>query len=170
MVRAGGSTKAADPDGLVLIRKTNHVGRVGVDIQRAMADPKNRANIIVEDGDSIYVPPFTGIVRIAGAVNAPVAVSYIAGKDINYYVNAAGGPSSRADVGRAYVKQPDGRVEGIRHHFLLPSSVPDPRPGSEVFVPDKEFRAEKPDMTVQYVTAAASLLGGLATIIYLTRH
>jgi polysaccharide biosynthesis/export protein len=170
LLRAGGTTKAADPDGLVLIRKSDRVGRVGVDIQQAMGSPKSRANIILEDRDSIFVPPYTGVVRIAGWVNAPVAVGYVRGKNLNYYITAAGGPGSRADVGRAYVKQPDGRVEGIQHRFLLPAIVPEPRAGSEVYVPEKEVRLQQPDNTIQIIAAAASLLGGLATVIYLTRH
>jgi hypothetical protein len=154
----------------VLIRKANHVGRVGLNIQTAMANPKSRSNIIVEDGDSIYVPPYTGVVKVGGAVNAPVSVSYVAGKDLYYYVNAAGGPGTRAELGRAYVKQPDGLVEGVRHHILLPASVPIPKPGAEVWVPEKELRLQQPDMTVQYLGAAASLIAGLATVIYLTQH
>jgi protein involved in polysaccharide export with SLBB domain len=125
---------------------------------------------VVQDGDSIYIPPNTGVVRVGGAVNAPVSVSYVPGKNLNYYVNAAGGPGSRADADRAYVKQPDGTVEGIRHHGLLPSSVPEPRPGAEVYVPDKELRFQGPDQTLQYVSVAIQVLAGLATVVYLTRH
>lgn len=169
--RAGGLTKAADPDGLNLVRKADRVGRVGVNIQNALAHPKSRDNVVMADRDSIYVPPYTGVVRVGGAVNAPVSVSYVAGKDIYYYVTAAGGPGARADLGRAYVKQPDGTVQGVRHHgFLLPASIPDPRPGAEVVVPDKEYRLEQPDQTLQYVATAVQLITGLATVIYLTRH
>jgi polysaccharide biosynthesis/export protein len=168
--RAGGLTRAADPDGLDLVRKADRVGRVGVNIQNALEHPKSRDNVIMEDRDSIYVPPYTGVVRVAGAVNAPVTVSYVPGKDIYYYVTAAGGPGTRADLSRAYVKQPDGTVQGVRHHGILPASVPNPRPGAEVVVPDKEIRIEQPDQTLQYVATAVQLITGLATVIYLTRH
>jgi polysaccharide biosynthesis/export protein len=171
LLRAGGPTKAANPDGLTLIRKEGKgVTRVGVDVQTALDNPKSRANIVIQDGDSIYVPPNTGVVRVAGAVNAPVTVSYVPGKNLNYYVSAAGGFGTRADPGRAYVKEPDGTVDGIRHHGILPASIPVPRPGAEVFVPDKEIRLEKPDQTLQYIGLAVQMIAGLATVIYLTQH
>jgi polysaccharide export outer membrane protein len=168
--RAGGPTKEADPNGLTLIRTQNRVGRIGVDVRNAEENPKSRDNVVLQNGDSISIPPFSGVIRVAGEVNAPTAVTYVPGKNILYYVYAAGGPGSRADVGRTYVTEPNGKVEGIRHHFLLPSNVPTPEPGARVYVPEKLIRVEQNDHTVEYLGVAVQLIASLATVIYLSRH
>jgi hypothetical protein len=85
-------------------------------------------------------------------------------------VNAAGGAGGRADVGRSFVTQPNGKVEAIRHHGILPSSVPVPEPGARVYVPEKELRHLTPDQTIAVLGIAVQVIASLATVIYLTRH
>ena len=48
------------------------------------------------------VRPYLSLVTIRGAVNAPTSVAYIPGKGIDYYINAAGGPTRTGDDDRAY--------------------------------------------------------------------
>ena len=137
VARAGGLTRDAYAEGMVMIRSANGTGRVGVDLPAALKNPKARDNLILSDGDSLYVPTFSGVVRVVGAVYSPVTVAYVPGKDILYYVAAAGGATTRGDDGKTFVTQPNGKVESIHHHFLLPSSVPVARPGSTIMVPTK---------------------------------
>jgi polysaccharide export outer membrane protein len=170
LARAGGPTKEADPNGIALIRTQNHFGRIGVNIRAVDQNPKNRDNLVLQDGDSISIPAYSGVVRVGGEVNAPTGVPFSPGKDLIYYVNAAGGPGSHADVGRSFVTQPNGKVEAIRHHGILPSSVPVPEPGSRVYVPAKELRLQAPDNTLAYLGIAVQALASLATLIYLSRH
>jgi protein involved in polysaccharide export with SLBB domain len=170
LARAGGPTKEADPNGIALIRAQNRVGRIGADVHQALRDPHSHANIALQDGDSISIPPYTGVVRVAGSVNAPVAITYAHGKDLLYYVYAAGGPAVKAELGKAYVTQPDGRVEGIRHHGILPATIPVPEAGARVYVPEKELRLQQPDQTLAYIGTAVQLIASLATVIYLSRH
>ncbi len=167
--RAGGVTKAAYAEGMMLYRHLDRTGRVGADLPAALDDPKSRDNLILQDGDSLFVPTYSGIVRVAGEVNAPTAIAYVSGQDINYYIRAAGGPGRKADVGRAYVTQPNGKVQAINHHFLLPDNVPQPKPGAAVYVPEKEFRANEVQ-TAQYLLLAAQVVGSLATIIIVARQ
>ena len=168
--RAGGTTKEADPNGIALIRTQNRVGRIGVDVKSAEKNAKARDNIVLQDGDSISIPSYSGVVRVAGEVNSPTAVTYVPGKDLIYYVNAAGGPGSRADVARAFVTEPNGKVEAIRHHGILPASIPVPEPGARVYVPEKEIRMQQPDQTIAYLGIAVQTIAALATLIYFSRH
>jgi polysaccharide biosynthesis/export protein len=135
--RAGGLTKDAYAEGMVMIRAANNTGRVGVDLPSALKSARARDNLILSDGDSLYIPTYSGVVRVVGAVNSPVTVAYVPGKDILYYVGAAGGPTIHGDAGHAFITQANGKVESIHHHFLLPSSVPVARPGSTIMVPSK---------------------------------
>ena len=163
IARAGGLSKDAYAEGMVMIRANNGTGRVGVDLPSALKNAKARDNLILWDGDSLFVPTFSGVVRVMGAVNSPVTVAYVPGKDIAYYIAAAGGTTTRGDDGRAFVTQPNGKVESIHHHFLLPSSVPVARPGSTVMVPTKP----PPNYTTSLALlgAAGALLSSLVAIV-----
>src|SRR5262249_25004354 len=86
LARAGGTTNQADPNGLALVRKENRVGRIGVDIRAVEKNPKGRDNLVLQEGDSINIPSYNGVVRVAGEVNSPTGVAYVPGKDVLYYV------------------------------------------------------------------------------------
>ena len=153
--RAGGLTPRAYPDGVRFIRSTRNVGRINIDLPRALRDPRSRDNIILQPGDSINVPEYQPSVKVSGAVNAPGSVLWERGRGIGYYIDAAGGTTRLAVEGRASVRQANGLVE-TRSHFLFFSSNPDPGPGSEVYVP-----ARDPTDKTDYV----ALFGGIAQIL-----
>ncbi len=107
LTRAGGLTDEAYADGVALYRSQDRTGRIGVDLPRVLHNRHDRDDLILQDGDSIDIPSYTGVVRVSGEVNAPTAVSYVPGENINYYIRAAGGPTYKADPGHAYVRQPE---------------------------------------------------------------
>jgi polysaccharide biosynthesis/export protein len=133
--RAGGLTSDAYANGVEFFRQRDNVGRIGVDLSAVIRDKKSVENLLLFDGDSIFVPVFSGIVQMSGEVNSPVAVAYRPGADIDYYVRAAGGGTPKADVGRAYVRQPNGKVESKNRRLGIIASTPNPEPGSTVVVP-----------------------------------
>lgn len=162
LTRAGGLTTQAYADGVGFFRKKGDLGRVGIDLSRVLRDPNYRDNLILQDGDSIVIPQFSPVVDVRGAVNSPVAVAYVPGRDVNYYVAAAGGLNRKAEGGLVYVVQPNGKVESISHRFLLPDGKPKPRPGSVVVVPEKD--PEHHDYT-GLATAAAQIAASLVAVI-----
>ena len=166
--RAGGLTAEGYAGGVVFYRKRNGVGRIGVDLPAVLKKSSVRDNLVLQDGDSILIPRYNGVVTVAGAVNSPVAVAYVPGRDINYYISAAGGFSRKADGGRAYVTQPNGKVESGRRSFGLRASTPKPGPGSTVFVPEKDPNDRK-DYTAM-TTAVAQILASLVAIIVVVRR
>lgn len=161
--RAGTFTAAAYPAGVVFVRSENGLGRIGVDLPRAMSNAGFRDNLILQDGDSIFVPAYNGVVNVRGAVNSPVAVAYVPGRSIGFYIGAAGGGTTKADEGRAYVTQPNGKVESVHRRALFPDTSPTPLPGSSVFVPERD--ANERSNIVLYATAAAQVLGSLVAIV-----
>jgi polysaccharide export outer membrane protein len=165
--RAGGLTQTAYADGIVFYRKQGRVGRVGVDLARVLRDASYRDNLTLQDGDSIYLPPFTGIVEVQGAVNAPRGVAYVPGADLNYYVHAAGGPSKMAEPNRAYVTQADGSVESIVTRTMRPDVIPKPTPGSVVVVTEKDVN-DHPD-TLARLGVLAQVIGALVTLVVVSR-
>jgi protein involved in polysaccharide export with SLBB domain len=168
IARAGGLTDEAYADGIVFLRGQGGVGRVGVDLASALRRYDGSDNLILRDGDNVTIPAFNSIVSIRGAVNQPSTVAYVAGKGIDYYINAAGGAARNGDDGHAYVTQPSGKLESVHNRFLLPSSMPRPRPGSVVTVPEKD-PADKKDYIALTGTVAQIIASTVAIIVALKR-
>jgi protein involved in polysaccharide export with SLBB domain len=168
ITRAGGLTQYAYADGIAFFRSDKDIGRIGVDLPDVLVNPSSVDNLPLVDGDSIYIPSFTPVVTVGGEVNSPIAVSYVKGANVDYYVRAAGGPTTKADVDRAYVSQPNGKVESKKHHLLWTDGVPKPQPGSTVTVPTRD-PTDKTDWAA-IATSATSILGALVAIAAIARR
>ena len=167
--RAGGLTPDGYPDGVVFYRRANGVGRIGIDLGRVLKDPKFVDNLPLQNGDSLFIPRYNAVVNVTGAVNAPVAVIYSKGKKIDYYIRRAGGLARNADVNRAYVTQPNGKVDSRQSSFFLfPDHNPEPAAGSTINVPAKE--STKPFDPLAAAGYVASLLTTVITIIAVLRR
>ncbi|HEU4996621.1 MAG TPA: SLBB domain-containing protein [Gemmatimonadaceae bacterium] len=162
--RAGGLTSVAYPAGAVFTRPDRKVGRIGFDLEHVMRDTSYRDNIVMLAGDTLYVPPQRFVVDVRGAVHSPIAVAYRPGKNIDYYIDAAGGLTYNADKKRAYVQQPSGVVEPYKQRsFMIPDGRPDPLPGAVVVVPAKDPN-DKKDWTA-IVGATAQVLASMVAIL-----
>ena len=163
--RAGGLTDQGYADGVMFYRKKGSLGRIGIDLSKVLRDPKYPDNLILQDGDSVYVPQFNAVVDVRGAVGNPVAVAYVPGRDIEYYIGAAGGLSRKAEGSRAYVIQPNGKVESISHRVFWFDGHPKPRAGSVVVVPEKDATDHR-DLT-GIASAAAQIAASLVAVVAL---
>jgi protein involved in polysaccharide export with SLBB domain len=162
ITRAGGLTTSAYAGGVAFYRNGGRRGRVGVDLPRVLRDARASDNLLLQDGDSLDVPPYDGIVDVLGAVNAPRGVAYVRGASLDYYVRAAGGGTRAADLRRTYVTQPDGNVESIVVRRLRPDGAPVPKPGSVVYVVQRDA-TDHPD-SVARLGVIAQVLGGLVAL------
>jgi polysaccharide biosynthesis/export protein len=167
--RAGGLTPEAYAAGLVFYRVENRIGRVGIDLPRVLKEPSYRDNMLLTNGDSLYVPRYNAMVDVRGAVNSPIAVAYQPGKKLDYYIRAAGGGSAKADLRRAYVTQASGKVESMKHRRLAPDDVPEPGAGSVVYVPPED-PADKGPGYATIAGATAQMLGALVAILAISRR
>ena len=143
--------------------------RVGIDLPRVLEDTSFRDNLILAGGDSIHIPEFNPIVLVQGAVNSPGAVAFTPGKNLDWYVNAAGGYTQAADNRHPYVTQPNGEREGVKRKAILADNVPHPNPGAVIFVPTRTVQ-ETPSNITGIIATAAQLLGALVTIIVVARN
>ncbi len=162
--RAGGLTSLAYPAGIWFVRDTGGVGRLDANLPMALSKPGSRQDLLLRGGDQIWIPQYQPSVRIEGAVLSPGSVLWEKGKDLNYYIDAAGGPATDGDRGRALVRLANGKTEAHRGGFLFfGGNSPVPDPGSTVVVPVKEPKPYR-DNTGLYV-AMASIIASTATII-----
>lgn len=126
---------------------------VGVNVEKAMANPKCDEDIILRDGDVITIPRTNNTVKINGEVLYPNTVAYIKGKKIGYYMNMAGGISKKGNKSQAYIIYANGQVSR--------ASKGEVKPGCEIVVPMKP--AKKGNNT-QTASLAISSAGVIATI------
>jgi polysaccharide biosynthesis/export protein len=166
--RAGGLTQESYANGVVFVRSRANVGRIGIELPDVLHNSRSPDNITLQDGDSIYIPRYNAVVSVQGAVNSPITVTYSPGKDLQYYVRAAGGPTAAADVKRSYVRQPNGKVESWHFRFLLPDGVPEPQPGSAVYVPARS-PADRPIDLLTSVSTIAQIGATLLTLVIALR-
>jgi protein involved in polysaccharide export with SLBB domain len=167
--RAGGLTPDGYANGVTFYRTRNGVGRIGIELPDVLRNPRSLDNLALQDGDSIFIPRYNAVVNVQGSVNSPLAVTWAPGKTIEFYIRAAGGPSRKADVKRAYVTQPNGKVEARESNFLLPDGLPQPRAGSTVFVPERD-PADKPFDLLTSAGSIASILATLVTLVIAIRR
>jgi protein involved in polysaccharide export with SLBB domain len=162
--RAGGLTKEAYPTGIKFYRSQDRGGRIGVDLPRVIRDPKYRDNLILSGGDSIVIPEYTPVVYVNGAVNAPMSVTLVPGKNLEYYISAAGGYKRDADKNRAYVTQPNGKVQSVhKHWWFFPDTKPHPLAGAAIFVPERD-PLDKKDW-IGLAGSIAQILASLTAIV-----
>ena len=90
------------------LTKVQPVGRLVVDLPRIEKDTS--ADILLEDGDILYVPTKLNSINVVGQVQ--VATSHLFEKGYNAfdYVELSGGVKQQADTGRIYVIKANGRV------------------------------------------------------------
>jgi len=153
--RAGGLTSRAYADGIRFYRDVNGAGRINIDLPKALRDTTARDNVIMQAGDSVFIPEFIPSVRVVGAVNAPGSVLYKKGAGLGYYIDAAGGFAYTADKGRTSLRLAGGEVK-TRDKWLFFRSDPTPGPGSDVTVPLKD---------TSNATNYVALIGAIAQIL-----
>jgi polysaccharide biosynthesis/export protein len=154
----GEVTSVPVQDSLTHARATN--GRIGLDLADVLRHTNSRDNIVLEDGDEITILRYNPVVRVQGAVNAPANVTFVPGRDLYYYIRAAGGGSAKADERRAYVTQASGKLESVRRRRFFPDAVPRPQAGSVVTVPERD-----PSEQTNYLAIAGALSSILASLV-----
>ncbi|MDI6782205.1 MAG: SLBB domain-containing protein [bacterium] len=86
-------------------------GRIILRIASLEKFKNSRDNIILCNGDSVFVPKTPVSVIVMGEVNNPGAILYHNGRSIRYYLASVGGITKHANKSGIYIIKPDGRVE-----------------------------------------------------------
>ncbi|MEP6991189.1 MAG: hypothetical protein ABJA80_09690, partial [bacterium] len=103
-----------------------------------------------------------------GAVNAPANVTFVPGKDIFYYIDAAGGGTRTADEKHSYVTQPSGKLESVRSRHFFPDAIPHPQAGAVVTVPERN-PADHVDFAAVF-TIASQIIASLVAVVAIIRR
>ena len=137
---------------------------VGIDLEKALSNPKGNADLVLREGDVISVPKNNNIVTINGAVMVPNTVSYIQGKDVDYYLNQAGGYSDNAKKSKKFIVYMNGQVTKVKG-----SGKKQIEPGCEIIVPSKAKKKANIGNILGYATSFSSLGMMIASIANLIK-
>uniref|UniRef100_UPI00374F324D SLBB domain-containing protein n=1 Tax=Bacteroides xylanisolvens TaxID=371601 RepID=UPI00374F324D len=137
---------------------------VGIDLEKALANPGSTADIVLREGDVVFIPKSTNTVKINGAVMVPNTVSYIADKNIDYYLNQAGGYSDNAKKSKKFIVYMNGQVTKVKG-----SGKKQIEPGCEIIVPSRSKKRTNVGEILGYATSFSSLGMMIASIANLIK-
>lgn len=130
---------------------------VGIELDKAIANPGSDVDIVLREGDRIVVPQYTGTVKINGEVMYPNTVGFVKGKKASYYIDQAGGFNNKAKRGQTYIIYMNGMVAKVSHNAK-------PMPGCEIVVPSKATTKMSIAETMTIGTSVASIATMIATL------
>ncbi|MBB1275926.1 SLBB domain-containing protein [Pseudoalteromonas sp. SR43-3] len=84
------------------------VGRLVIDLPLIV---ENKQNLVLQDGDVLYVPSKRDSISVIGEVNYSTSHLYKAGVSVDDYIGLSGGLKERADEDSIYIIKANGSVE-----------------------------------------------------------
>jgi polysaccharide biosynthesis/export protein len=138
---------------LELLRTKIVLGRMVVRLDELDRFEGSPSDIPLEEGDTLTIPKQPSSVLVLGAVRNPTAVVYEQGRDVEYYLNRAGGLSKEADKDELHIVKADGSAMA---GFLRLRKID---PGDIIVAPPK---VEAKVRTLPLVRDLATIIGQFA--------
>ena len=138
---------------------------VGIDLEKALANPGSAHDVVLRDGDELYIPQFQSTVKISGAVTYPNSVTYTNGMSVRSCLSQAGGYN---DIARKYpiVIYMNGKVATTKRRFIFFKHYPKVEPGSEIVVPAKTQQDRKTSLAeILSITSSTTSMAAMITSI-----
>ena len=132
---------------------------IGIDLEKALAEPGGRFDVVLRENDRIDIPEYNGTVRISGDVQFPNTVTYVEGKSAKWYIENAGGYSESAKKKKAFIIYQNGMMDTL-------AKGTDVEPGSEIVIPSKK----KKHVNLSTVATIGTVLSPLATMVALIAY
>ena len=151
-MNAQAAKEGNDEDDFIEIPETYPVG---IELDKAIANPGCDEDIVLREGDRIFIPTYNGTVKINGEVMYPNSVAYHDGKNAKYYIKQAGGYNRYAKKNMAYVIYMNGTVAKVSDGAKI-------RPGCEIVVPQKAMTRK---LTTQELLTIGTSAASIATMI-----
>ena len=134
---------------------------VAINLEKALNDPGCAEDVVLREGDVLYVPQFNNTVKVSGEVAYSNSMNFIKGKSLGYYIDRAGGYSSKAKQKGVYAIYQNGAVKRLNRR-----SASKIEPGCEIIVPTKQQskRISSTEM-MAIVSGAASLASIIVALL-----
>ena len=118
-------------------------------------------DLVLQDGDELYIPQRPDDVAVLGEVYHPTAQLYQRGTSLGRYIKQSGGVTKKGDKRGIYVVHADGNVSPISRWFRR-----DPRvgPGDTIIVPLKLDRVSGLKLATDVTQVVYQITVSLATL------
>lgn len=103
-------------------------GNVNINLANVLNHPGCNDDVIVRDGDMLFIPPTPISVSVTGAVISPTAVKFVPGQSLSYYITHSGGFTNDAAKDLIVVIRSSGSI--IRASMKMKLEL-----GDTVFIP-----------------------------------
>ncbi|MBD5303966.1 MAG: capsule biosynthesis protein [Bacteroides sp.] len=136
---------------------------VGINLPEALAHPGSTYDLVLQEGDKLYVPQYQSTVKISGDVLYPNTVVFEPGKKVSYYINQAGGYGNRAKKSKCFIVYMSGQVARVNRKTVV-------EPGSHIVVPSKDMTPGHGwEKTLSIISGFGSIATMAATVAALFR-
>jgi hypothetical protein len=101
---------------------------VVIDLPAAIRSPGSEADLVLREGDQLFVPSSTGTITVAGAVRRPATFQHRVAMKLSDYLALSGGVIDAADAARITVTAPNNAARLIakgQDPVLVPGSTID---------------------------------------------
>lgn len=139
---------------------------VGIDLEKALASPGSADDVVLRDGDRLYIPQLQSTVKISGSVTYPNSVTYTKGMTARQCLAQAGGYN---DIARKYpvVVYMNGKVATTKRTFIFFKRYPKIEPGCEILVPVKTQRDRKTSLAeVLSIASSTTSMAAMVTSMF----
>ena len=164
--RAGGLRVEGYLEGGKLIRGTT---TVGVNLKEILNNPSSQENLQLMAGDELTIPRLLQTIKLTGAVQNPLAVSYKEDFTLKEYIAEAGGYTVNANKKKMYVTYANGVSNQIRKFFIFKKN-PRIEPGSEIVIPAFPENRKKGLSAAEAIGLTSSLVSVSIAIITLINN
>ena len=135
---------------------------VGINLEKAISNPGSDFDLVLREGDVLFIPEYINTVKISGAVMYPNTVLYKRGESLRYYINQAGGYGNLAKKKKAYVVYMNGTVSRLKSRDKKAIE-----PGCEIIVTSKEEKRMSTAEILGMGSTTASIAAMIATMVNL---
>lgn len=142
--------------------------KISIDLVKALHEPKESENMLLEDGDILTVERNSNLVKVSGEVYFPTIIPFKSGANLKYYIQKSGSYTQVARKRGALVIYPDGKAKKVKH-FLFFNSYPTVVSRSEIFVPPKSEKNKSRISLGEWSVVVSSLAIIANVIIYLKK-
>jgi len=133
------------------------LARIIIDMDKVIVG-KDEDDIIMEPGDSVYVPKRPTGVSVVGMVASSGTIHWLPNKKVQYYISRAGGVTRNADKKAIRIVKANGKVEKVS---MRSGNI---EPGDAIIVP--QLIKKKTDWG-EIINDTVSIISGLATTLYI---
>ncbi len=109
----------------------NVEGSINTDFVRLFRENDLDYDVVLQDGDNIYIPVRRSFVNVIGAVREPGLIKVLEGADVNYYIEKAGGYNWNANTGGT------GIIKARSSQRYKPSKNVNIEEGDSIHIPEK---------------------------------